>query len=162
MTAAYQLAAGGFVQRASDGAWIPPDTGNRDWQDYQIWLAVPNTPDPLPGPSANDLYAAKTAAGIQVQSQITPALNATYAIDFPTQQNIIGIVASIAAGAGLPMGATTIPWPDTMGLPHSFTSDQFKAFAAVVRDYVFGLRQTWGALNAGMNVDWPPPIISIP
>ena len=35
------------VQR-SDGAWIPPDPGNIDFQAYLTWLAVPNTPNPAP------------------------------------------------------------------------------------------------------------------
>lgn len=52
MTAAYQLGAGGSVQRTSDGVWIPPDPRNRDWQDYQTWLSVPNTPDPAPAAPA--------------------------------------------------------------------------------------------------------------
>lgn len=50
MTAAYQLGAGSSVQRTSDGAWIPNDPRNSDWQAYQVWLAVPNTPDPAPAP----------------------------------------------------------------------------------------------------------------
>lgn len=162
MTADYRLGAGNAVQRTADGVWIPNDLGNRDWQDYLVWLAVPNTPDPLPAPSADDIYAGKTGDGLTITSQAAPTLTATYAIDFPTQQNIIGIVASIAAGAGLPMGAATIPWPDTRGLPHNFTAEQFKAFAAAVRDYVFGLRQTWGALKAGLTIDWPSPSVSIP
>jgi len=36
------------VLRKSDGAFIPDDPGNLDWQTYQEWLAVPNTPDPVP------------------------------------------------------------------------------------------------------------------
>lgn len=34
------------VIRTADNANIPPDVNNKDWQEYQAWLAVPNTPDP--------------------------------------------------------------------------------------------------------------------
>lgn len=35
-----------YVLRVADGAQIPPDERNRDWRDYQDWLAEGNTPDP--------------------------------------------------------------------------------------------------------------------
>lgn len=28
----------------SDGAWIPADPDNRDWQEFQQWLAAGNVP----------------------------------------------------------------------------------------------------------------------
>lgn len=41
----YQLTNGsGYVIRVADRAFIPNDPLNRDWIDYQIWLAAGNTP----------------------------------------------------------------------------------------------------------------------
>lgn len=50
----YKLTKSG-VQRPADGAWIPNDTANTDWQEYQKWLTAGNTPlpadpDPVPVP----------------------------------------------------------------------------------------------------------------
>ena len=37
------------IQRDEDGAFIPVDEGNRDYQEYQAWLAEGNEPNPPPG-----------------------------------------------------------------------------------------------------------------
>lgn len=34
-----------IILRTADNAHIPNDLGNRDWVEYQVWLAVPNTPE---------------------------------------------------------------------------------------------------------------------
>lgn len=34
------------VQRISDGAFIPADPHNRDWQDVEAWIADGNMPYP--------------------------------------------------------------------------------------------------------------------
>ena len=70
---AYQLLAdGSFVRRLSDGAQIPADPLNRNYQEYLAWVADGNTaqpadpepePEPEPEPSLDErLLAAVDSA----------------------------------------------------------------------------------------------------
>lgn len=43
----YQLHPLGVV-RLDDNACIPSDPGNRDWNEYQTWLAAGGSPAPMP------------------------------------------------------------------------------------------------------------------
>ena len=44
----YQLTNSTSVIRTEDGACIPNDPANRDWVEYQEWLADGGEPDPAP------------------------------------------------------------------------------------------------------------------
>lgn len=55
---AYTLNQFGGINRDLDGASIPADPGNRDYQEYLAWVAEGNTPAPVP---IDDLKAAKLA-----------------------------------------------------------------------------------------------------
>jgi hypothetical protein len=158
----YQLINGfSGVQHTADGAWIPNDLRNSDWQAYQAWLAKGNTPDLPAPPSPDDLLTAALGAGIRVVSNSAPMLTGTYAIDPVSQQNITGLIALIGAGGALP--ASPVPFPDIQGAPHNFTAPQLTALASAMSGYVFGLRQTWGALKAGQkDAQWPAQPVTIP
>jgi hypothetical protein len=89
------------VVRDADGALIPADARNVDWQTYQAWLAAGNAPNPAPTPPApvpsallwqleavcNDPpsslgFAPPTWAQVQaaVQAQNNAALTAFFAV----------------------------------------------------------------------------------
>jgi hypothetical protein len=48
---AYTMLQSG-VLRASDGAFIPSDPANTDWQMFQAWLSAGGVPDPYVAPPA--------------------------------------------------------------------------------------------------------------
>lgn len=62
MTSAYQLTIYNSVVRNSDGATIPFDSGNSDYQAYLAWAAAGNTADPVPAPTSAQLEATNIAA----------------------------------------------------------------------------------------------------
>jgi hypothetical protein len=45
---------GAGVLRSSDNAFVPADSQNRDWQIFQAWLQVGNTPTPADPPAPPD------------------------------------------------------------------------------------------------------------
>lgn len=51
MAQPYQLITGyDGVKRREDNAVIPNSGGNRDWGEYEVWLAEGNAPDPADPP----------------------------------------------------------------------------------------------------------------
>jgi hypothetical protein len=65
----YQLTTSASILRLADNAFIPPDTGNRDYCDYLAWLEEGNTPEPAPVPPVSPVLTPAeklAAAGLTV------------------------------------------------------------------------------------------------
>jgi len=86
----YQLTTGTSIIRLSDGAFIPPDPGNRDYREYLDWLEAGNTPEPAPAPPPpppsytafwDALIASSVYASIRSQSMASLPMN-TLATEF--------------------------------------------------------------------------------
>ena len=52
MNAMYQLTQTDLILRTTDGAFIPPDPANTDYQAYLEWVAAGNKPEPAPAPES--------------------------------------------------------------------------------------------------------------
>lgn len=101
-------------------------------------------PPPPPPPTLAQQALAVLAAGVQLTSASTPALNGLYPLDQLSQMRVAAVETGILGGKGGPGGGTSFPWPDAAGSYHVFTTDQFTAFALAMRDYVFELEGVIG------------------
>jgi hypothetical protein len=114
--AAYRLTTGSYIIREADGAAIPSDPLNVDWQKYQAWLAAGNTPDAAPAPPA--------APTCNITSTGTPGETGNYAVPDTTQMTEIAsasLYTQINSGK-FPGGVTSFLWLDATGTPHTFSS----------------------------------------
>jgi hypothetical protein len=106
---AYSLARDGMtgatiVIRDSDGASIPADRRNADWQAYQAWLASGNTPTPapaLPAPRVVLTYA-------QFRALFTAAENQAIVTAAQSNHGVLDwLLQAVGAGA-IDLGDATV------------------------------------------------------
>jgi hypothetical protein len=123
-------------------------------------LNVPTTlvPGLPPAPSAAQIaaqmgqiaYGAAIAAGCQIVSTGTPALNGTYPIDDSTLIKAMGEQNYIALKGTFTNGQTTRAWLDVSGAPHVFpTTAEFTAFGEALAQYIDALQTALAVSLAG-------------
>lgn len=77
------------------------------------------------------------STGIILTCVSVPALNGQYACDAQATQFIQAEMISIFASSKFADGGTTLDWPDTSGVIHTFPNvDEFKLFAVAVGNFV--------------------------
>lgn len=167
----YQLSGSGGVIRLSDGAAIPDDAHNADWQAYQAWVAAGNTaiaastPTPAQQAAAQGAadLAAKLAAGLAITSTGTPALDGTYGIEPTTQSQVQAVALYCNTNSRFPASLSALPWQDLSGAQHDFPScSEFIAFATAEADYVTKVNLQAQAEAAGQTPSWPAASAAIP
>jgi hypothetical protein len=96
------------------------------------------TPYVAPIMTPRQQAAAAIAAGIVVTSNATPDLDGTYPVDPATQVKLNSAITYLMMNNAFPpASATTLPWYDSAGNLHTFTSlATFKAFATALADFV--------------------------
>jgi hypothetical protein len=85
------------VVRDADGATIPDDPRNADWQAYQVWLADDNTPTPYTPPPEPPI----TLTFLQFMALFTAAEQAAIAASADTQTRLFLIMAAGSGGLQL-------------------------------------------------------------
>ena len=142
----YQMLNHG-VLRLSDGAVIPPDSGNKDWQEYQAWLLEGNIPVPLP--SATLVQAQTVQISILAEAynnaisqpvSFTSAGNITktYNADMGSISNLQMCILGYMSAQATPSGFYWVAADNTQ-VP--FTYSDLKALAAVM------MAQGWAAFQ---------------
>ena len=130
-----------------------------DDPEYLAWVAAGNTVQPAAPLTPDQEFSKRlTVGGLAITSTSAPALNGVYRVDVMSQQRITAVYVGIKGGDGLPGNGATFSYLDMTGVPHSFTADQFVAFAKAVRDYVYAL--TMAAMQP--SPVWPSNEVEIP
>ena len=82
----YQLTSGTSIIRTADGATIPADSCNADYQAYEAWIAAGNTPTPYTPPNllpqqAQSALTKTDTTMLRVQEAITLGLTTVTTAD---------------------------------------------------------------------------------
>ena len=102
---------------------------------------APAPPAPPPAPTTAQIAVAAglaaIAAGIQITSTSTPALDGDYALDINSLLMVTGAVSYCLLKNCFPGSASTLTFFDSSGAPHVFsTVAEFEAFSEAVASFI--------------------------
>jgi hypothetical protein len=139
-----------FVRRDSDGATIPDDPHNSDWQAYQSWLTAGNIPAPAPEPTQAQLigYAKAKGDSLLATARKYAAAGATLLID-ATQGTRTDLGDLAQWGATNPTASTN--WLDNDDGVVQVTGAQFVVFAPLVGTYALSVYAVLTPLILGVK-----------
>lgn len=103
----------------------------------------------------------KIAQGIAITCAATPALNATYALDDQTLNEIGSVARDSGAGLGLPGGLGTFTYPDIDGSQHTFTAGELQALYKAMRNLLLALNTQAAIQASGGTPTWPTQAAAI-
>ena len=97
--------------------------------------------------------------GIVVEAPAT--LAGTYAITDDAHAAMTVLATSIASGRALPGGGSAFNYIDMTGMQHSFSAEQFLAFAHACDNYIYNWTQALAANLANKSAAYPSNTITL-
>lgn len=99
--------------------------------------------------------ATRTAAGITITSTGNPSLNAQYALDPITMDQVGAVARDAASGLGLPGNLSTFFYPDANGNQAAFTAQNLIDSYKAMRNLLFALNTQAAVMAQGGTPVWP-------
>ena len=151
-----------LVRRDADGALIPADPANTDWQAYQSWLGAgnsPTTPEVTSSPASLVAYAQAAQRAVLTKGQTfdvaTSGQPAVSILCDGTNDTRADLALLALFGQINPTGMKD--WLDNNGKTTSLTGSQFVALATLAGDWVSDTYQTIGGIITGILAS-PPTV----
>ena len=101
------------------------------------WIEVTGSWPPPPPPLTLAQQAAALLTGtVAITSTSTASLSGNYTVTQADQNHIAAEIQSIMLTNTFADGTTTVSWPDSTGVLHTFTIAEFKTFAMALGSFV--------------------------
>jgi hypothetical protein len=126
-----------------------------DVQPGWLYDGTTFTPPPPIVLTPDQELAARIAQGIVITSTATSALNATYALDKDTMDQIGPVARDSCTRLGLPGKVSTFDYPDITGKLHAFTATDLQNLYMEQRDMLLILNTQAGIMAHGLVPAWP-------
>lgn len=136
------------------------ESGQTMHWDGSVWTVatLPTTPKQQ---AAAEL-ATRTSIGITITSTGNPSLNALYALDPITMDQVGSVARDAASGLGLPGNQATFFYPDANGNQAAFSATELINSYKAMRDLLFALNIQAAIMGLGGTPVWPAQDAVIP